>query len=190
MMKYALLGLLRERRDYGYRLKQRFDEHLGPLWRLNIGQIYQTLRLLTRTGLVIEVAVADPDGDSNRPRRVFELTQKGERVLERWIQRPPARLRPIRDETLLRLIVLAPERHAGAAAQIEKLAHLYRQQLTRLLADKRKLPKRGNEQFLVQEIGIEAALLHTEAHLKWLEFTQRRLTDTLPPAPDPRETRK
>jgi DNA-binding PadR family transcriptional regulator len=177
MVKYALLGLLREHRDYGYQLKRRFDERLGSLWRLNSGQIYQTLRSLTRSGLVEEVRVAEADGGATplRPRRIFELTPKGERVLDRWLARPPGRSRPVRDETLLRLLVMAPERHAEAAAQIERLLHLYRQQSTRLLAAKRKLPKHGAGPLLVQELGLEAALLHTEAHIRWLEFTRQRL---------------
>jgi len=180
MVKYALLGLLRERRDYGYQLKRRFDERLGSLWRLNSGQIYQTLRTLTRAGLVTEVPIPlEPAQDVSplRPRRVFELTSKGERVLERWLQRPPARARPVRDETLLRLLVLAPEHHAAAAAHIDRLLHLYRQQLTRLLAAKRKLPRAGDGPLFVQSLGLEAALLHTEAHIKWMELTRARLME-------------
>ena len=52
MVRYALLGLLREQADYGYRLKRRFDERVGSLWQLNIGQVYQTLSALKREGLV------------------------------------------------------------------------------------------------------------------------------------------
>jgi DNA-binding PadR family transcriptional regulator len=117
MVRYALLGLLREERDYGYRLKRRFDERVGTLWHLNIGQVYQTLRALQRAGLVVEI-----DGEeTNEPypgRRMFELTPKGQRVLERWLARPPVRPRPVRDETLIRLLVLEPERLA-----IQHLGH-------------------------------------------------------------------
>jgi DNA-binding PadR family transcriptional regulator len=105
MVKYALLGMLREQPDHGYRLKKRFEERMGSLWRLNTGHVYQTLRALTKAGLVAEVR-SDDDGlerDGLRPRRVFTLTTRGERTLERWL------------------------------------------------------------------------LLHTEAHIRWLEFTRERL---------------
>lgn len=184
MVKYALLGMLREQPDHGYRLKKRFEERMGSLWRLNTGHVYQTLRALTKAGLVAEVRDDDegPERDGFRPRRVFTLTARGERTLERWLQRAPVRARPARDETLLRLLLLAPDRHGHAAQQIEKLTHLYRQLAARLVAEKRKIPSRPTGAALVRQIGIEAALLHTEAHIRWLEFTQERLrTDDPPP---------
>ena len=61
MVRYALLGLLRERRDYGYHLKRRFDDRVGTAWHLNIGQVYQTLRALQKTGLVAEPALRASD---------------------------------------------------------------------------------------------------------------------------------
>ena len=176
MIKYALLGLLQEQPDHGYHLKKRFDARLGSLWRLSTGQVYQTLAALTRTSLVVEVTVApDLTIDPMRPRRVFNLTPKGKRSLEKWLKRAPRHARPNRDETLLRLLVLTPERHAQAAEQIEKLGHVYRQQATRLLAEKRRLPGNARGVTLVRAIGIEAALLHAEAHIKWLDYTRQRL---------------
>lgn len=177
MIKYALLGLLRERSDYGYSLKQRFEERLGTVWHLNTGQVYQTLRVLQSSGLVRKVMVeeADDPTDPHRPRHFFELTPKGEKTLDRWLQRPPLRSRPARDETLLRLLVLQPERHAEALDQIRKLAHLYKTHVVALTNQKRRLPSPPRGALFVREIGLEAALLHTEAHLKWLEYTEERL---------------
>src|SRR5262245_41406527 len=98
MVKYALLGLLREQADYGYSLKLRFEEYLGSVWRLNTGQVYQTLRRLTRSGLVVELEIDEPENenDPHRLRRRFQLTAKGSRVLERWLQRPSLKLIPAR----------------------------------------------------------------------------------------------
>src|SRR5262245_12475926 len=104
MVRYALLGLLREHRDYGYHLERRSDERGGGVWHLNIGQVYQTLRALQRSGLV--AAVDAVEADAQPARRLFELTPKGLRTLERWLQRPPTRPRPVRDEILIRLLLL------------------------------------------------------------------------------------
>lgn len=177
MIKYVLLGLLREKPDHGYRLKKRFDERMASVSRLNAGQVYQTLQALVRAGLIAQTTVEDDsdDRDPMRPRRIFGPTPKGRLALERWLERAPRQPRPARDETLLRLLVLAPERHAQAAEQIAKLAHVYRQHATRLLADKRKLPRDMDGVTLVRAIGIEGALLHAEAHVKWLEHTRERL---------------
>ena len=179
MVKYALLGLLREHPDHGYQLRKRFEQQMGRAWRLNNGQVYQTLQALTKGGLVVEIDVADAGDDRRalRPRRVFMLTPKGQKTLERWLQRQPARPRPARDETLIRLLILTPERHAEAIAQIERQLHVYRQHSTRLLAEHRRRPTTTDHGGLVRTLGLEASLLHTEAHIKWLECGLRLLQE-------------
>lgn len=176
MVRYALLGLLMEQADYGYRLKRRFDERVGTLWHLNIGQVYQTLRALQRAGLVNEIE-GEPTNEPYPGRRMFALTGKGQRVLERWLHRPPVRPRPVRDETLIRLLVLEPDRRAQAVARVTEQEHLYRRELTRLQAQKRRLPRSEGGESMVGHFGIEAALLHTEAHLKWLEYCRAYLEE-------------
>ncbi|MCK6555722.1 PadR family transcriptional regulator [Candidatus Binatia bacterium] len=172
MVRYALLGLLRERRDYGYQLKRRFDERMGAVWRLNIGQVYQTLRALERIGLIAEV---NDGATAETGRRVFRLTAKGGRVLERWLQRPPMRPRPVRDETLVRLLVVRPAGSREALGRITEQERLYKRHLARLVAQKRRAMRNGGEVLGFGELGLEAALLHGEAHLKWLEHCRRCL---------------
>ncbi|MCW5890701.1 MAG: helix-turn-helix transcriptional regulator [bacterium] len=174
MVRYALLGLLMEQADYGYRLKRRFDERVGTLWHLNIGQVYQTLRALQRAGLVNEIE-GEPSNEPYPGRRMFALTGKGQRVLERWLHRPPVRPRPVRDETLIRLLVLEPARRGQAIARVVEQEQLYRREITRLQAQKRRLPHAEDGGSLVGHFGVEAALLHTEAHLKWLEYCRTYL---------------
>src|SRR5262245_18554335 len=110
MIRYARLGLLQEQRDYGYHLKRRFDDRGGTVGHLNSGPGYQTLRALERSGMIVAVDGApEAQTDDQYPaRRLYELTAKGKRVLEQWLQRPPHRPRPVRDETLIRLLVLEP----------------------------------------------------------------------------------
>jgi DNA-binding PadR family transcriptional regulator len=177
MIKYALLGLLREQSDYGYRLKQRFDERVGTVWHLNIGQVYQTLRALDRTGLIVPRGAA---GDDHQPsRRRFDLTTKGERALERWLQRPLTQPRPLRDEILIRLLILRPSRRDEALLRITQQEHLYKRHLTGLLKHKRRLLTQSRLDVELALLGVEAALLHTEAHLKWLDYCRQQVGDAL-----------
>src|SRR5262249_31570196 len=92
MIRFALLGLLREQSDYGYGLKRRFDRRAGACWELNGGQVYQTLHALERAGFVAEVqemAPSDSRRDRFPPRRMMTLTAKGARFHERWLRRAP-----------------------------------------------------------------------------------------------------
>jgi DNA-binding PadR family transcriptional regulator len=167
MLQYAFLGLLREQSDYGYRLKARFEERVGPVWSLNMGQVYQTLRGLEHSRFIAEV-----DGDQNPrypARRMYEVTPRGRRFLDRWLHRPGGLVRYARDETLIRLLLLEPHEGVHAMEQIAQQQHYYRQSQTRLLTEKRKLPSEQPDGF-VGHLGLEAALLHIEAHLKWLDY--------------------
>lgn len=173
MVRYALLGLLKEQSDYGYRLKLRFDERVGTAWHLNIGQVYQTLRALQRSKLIAEVGSAD---DAQHPaRRMFELTAKGQRVLDRWLQRPPVRLRPVRDEMLIRLLVVEPGRRGELLTRLEEQEHHYKRHMARLVMQHRRQAAGDEPESLVRTLSVEAAMLHTEAHLKWLDYTRERL---------------
>lgn len=173
MVRYALLGLLREQQDYGYHLKRRFDDRVGALWDLNIGQVYQTLRALERSGHVVAVEAA-PDVE-NPGRHLYALTPKGERALDRWAQKSAARPRPLRDETLVRLLLLEPSRRDEVLDRLAEQEAAYRKQMARLVAQKRRAESETTEGVPVRQIGLEAALLHTEAHLKWLESCRERL---------------
>jgi len=173
MLQYALMWLLRQRPDYGYSLKRRFEERLGGAWLLNIGQVYQTLQKLQRAGMVSPVA--GEEQGQYPVRRLFELTAKGHRALERWLQRPPARPRPLRDESLIRLLVLEAGRHADAVAQISELEQLCRRHLTRLSAQRSRLGRDHDGALLVRHLGLEAELFHAEAHLRWLDYCRQRL---------------
>lgn len=74
----------------------------GSSWRLNIGQIYQTLASLRRAGLI--VPVPRPDHPDSPARCTYGITPKGVRALDRWRRGGATRLRPVRDEILLRLL--------------------------------------------------------------------------------------
>jgi DNA-binding PadR family transcriptional regulator len=174
MIRHALLGLLREQSDYGYHLKRRFDERIGSVWHLNIGQVYQTLQALDRAGLIAEVSNGGP---SQTPaRRLYELTPKGLRVLERWLKRPPTRPHPVRDETLIHLLILQPGNLEDALKRLAKQEHIYKKHLTGLLSQKRQLPVDKDQTTTGVQFGLEAALLHTEAHIKWLDYCRQVLT--------------
>jgi DNA-binding PadR family transcriptional regulator len=183
MIQYALLGLLREQRDYGYSLKRRFDARVGAYWRLNVGQVYQTLHALERAGLVAHVeshrSTTDRCGE-HPPRRTFALTPKGERFLERWLQRPPVSPRPVRDELLVRFLVHGPNQVSALLGHLAKQEQMHRGRLARLLDQREHISTGGRDDGLVRRLNLEAAVRHTEAHLGWLTYCRR----SLEPQPD------
>ncbi len=94
----VILGLLRFSPRTGYDVKRVTDFSTRFFWRASYGQIYPELRGLEGAGLVR--ASEEPRG--RRPRRVYELTPKGERALSAWLL-GETDLYEVRDEGLLRL---------------------------------------------------------------------------------------
>src|SRR6266478_8875120 len=97
---HAVLALLAEGPSYGYELKGRFEESVGPQWgELNIGHLYQVLDRLERDALVTKRTVRQTD----RPDRVvYRLTGAGTDELGRWLETPFVR-HAYRDELFLKI---------------------------------------------------------------------------------------
>jgi DNA-binding PadR family transcriptional regulator len=175
-VKYAVLGLLREQPDHGYRLKSRFEQRLGRVWRLNLGQVYQTLRSLEQDGLVEQVGEDSEalDAPGIHPRRRYALTEKGRRKLDVWGRKTSTVPRPIRDEILVQLLILEKSSRDDALAVISAQERVYRRHQARLAAQKRRLVA-GDPETVLANFGLEAALLQTDAHLRWLAYCRAKL---------------
>ncbi len=114
-VKYAVLGLLLERRGYGYDLVQRLNERLGPAWQLNPSAVYTALDRLENDGLIVE---AERDGASpeigSRPNRrdgrvVYEPTGAGAEAFGAWLAQPSHRHEPVRPAWQLKVAIARRE---------------------------------------------------------------------------------
>lgn len=119
-MKHAVLGLIVERRGYGYDLIRRFNERLGTAWNLNQSTVYTSIDDLYDRGLIM---VRDENGKlmGRRPRRspklIYESTPAGVEEWETWLTAPIGRVEPVRAEIFLK-VALATQKHALALLQV------------------------------------------------------------------------
>jgi DNA-binding PadR family transcriptional regulator len=124
-VKHAVLGLLIERRSYGYELLQRLRERLGPTWELHATSVYKALDALEADNLVRSSLHASPSDAPGRGTRrgglvIYEPTDEAPAALRTWLLRPVERRQPIRDELHLKLAVVRPE---DVVALLEVLDH-------------------------------------------------------------------
>jgi DNA-binding PadR family transcriptional regulator len=119
-LKLAVLGLLVERRGYGYDLARRFEDRVGPGWQLNEGAIYVALDNLQREGLVRhlreDAAPVKRRTHRGAPRVIYEATPNGADEFEAWMVSPSLRA-PLREELHLKL-ALSRERHLPRLVEI------------------------------------------------------------------------
>jgi PadR family transcriptional regulator AphA len=96
---YVVLGMVRLGARSGYEIKQMVELSIRFFWTISQAQIYPSLELLERAGLV--QGHSEPQGQ--RPRRVFQITRKGERALKDWLIRQEPMPFELRDIGLVKL---------------------------------------------------------------------------------------
>lgn len=172
MLPHAILLLLTDGADHGYRLKQRLDAFLGPVWPVNRGQVYQVLERLRRAGWVAELP-ADDDADIGRRRWPVAVTPAGRAELARWKNAPIRQTNPpgpARHPALTRMAMGDPECvdlvREGLGA--ERTAYLA--QAKSLEAQKGDVDRAASLEEAAKWLAIEAARLAVHAHLQWIDM--------------------
>lgn len=166
---HAVLALLADGSSYGYELKARFEESVGPQWgALNIGHLYQVLDRLERDKLVTKRVVPQQD----RPNRVvYRLTKAGREELDTWLETPFVRP-AYRDDLFLKLFAAS----RLGRGQLKQLLELQREAFLGELAALSKLRREHKGDTLISLL-IEAAVLHTKADLRLVDLAESASAD-------------
>ncbi|MDR3586285.1 MAG: PadR family transcriptional regulator [Desulfosporosinus sp.] len=172
-VKHAILGILKEVPRHGYELKSIFDERIGNFWNLNYGQIYTTLDRLEKEGFV---SGTEEEQDSRPDKKVYDISPKGVQELERWLQEPATKPRPLRDELFIKLLFTSRENPELALRLIERQTQIYMEQMRELTDTKYRLSKDGlNRENMMTDLLTDAALFHAEADVRWLGHVEAKI---------------
>jgi len=166
VLKYLLLGLLHQQPRHGYDLRRVFEELLGGTWPLNIAQVYTALSALERDGLVVCDVVPQ---DAVPDRKVYSLSEVGEKELQRWLEEPGRPLVQLRDEMVHKVLVAALVGDDSVTQLIVEQRELTLQAMAELVQ------ARDDDITTPTELLLDAAILRLEGDLKWLELCERRL---------------
>lgn len=170
-VKHGILGILARGSRHGYEIKSEFDQLTGGLWDLNVGQVYSTLDRLRKEELV---ALELTEG-AGEDRKVYSVAPEGLGELERWLDRAPLKPKPVRDENFVRLALLRERDREAAFALLDSQRRVCHLQMADLTRQKVALGRRMAPDRVWQELLLDAALLHTEADLRWLDLCEAKL---------------
>jgi DNA-binding PadR family transcriptional regulator len=165
-MQDVVLALLAKEPAYGYQLRARIRDALGPVGEaLNAGQVYVTLTRLEKAGLV---AWEQADGLPERPdRKVYTLTTAGHQRVGEWLRDASwPRLAPT--EFHLKLVTAAAARLADPVTLVDT----QRRELMRQLRDSQRAALAEPDDSDAALV-IEGLVLRLEADLRWLEACER-----------------
>jgi len=104
-LEYALLGLIRQRPQYGYEILQSWSTNLGLIWNVKPANLYLALNKLERQRLL---NVSRVPGEASPERKVFTLTPAGEEAFLTWMRTPVASPRAFRQEWFATVVFLSP----------------------------------------------------------------------------------
>jgi DNA-binding PadR family transcriptional regulator len=165
----VVLALLAKEPSYGYQLRARLRDALGPLGEaMNDGQVYVTLARLEKAG---QVAVERAAGMPDRPdRKMYALTAAGQQRVAEWLAEV-SWPKPDLAEFHLKLLAAAAAHLADPVAIVDA----QRRELLRRLRDAQRAAMaepRVSEAALL----LEGIVLRLQADLRWLEACERTWT--------------
>lgn len=168
-MQDVVLAMLAKEPAYGYELRSRMRDALGPVGdTMNAGQIYVALARLDRAGLVTSERT---EGLPDRPdRRVYALTPAGQQRVAGWLAEV-SWPKPDLAEFHLKLVAAAAGRLADPVALIDAQR---RELLRRLRDSQRAALDRSVDP--VAGVLLEGVVLRLRADLEWLEACERLWT--------------
>ena len=169
MQQEVVLAMLAKEPSYGYQLRARLRDALGPLGdAMNAGQVYVTLTRLEKAGLLAVESSAD--GTDRSDRKVYALTPDGQQRVPEWIAEV-GWPRPDLAEFHLKLIAAA----AAGLADPLSLVDTQRRELLRRLRDAQRAamaePDHSDAALL-----LEGVVLRLQADLRWLEACEQSWT--------------
>lgn len=169
MRQEAVLAMLAKEPSYGYQLRERLRDALGPVGEgMNAGQIYVTLNRLEKACLV--VSEASPGLPDRPDRKVYMLTAAGQQRVTGWFAEV-SWPKPDLAEFHLKLTAAA----AGRLADPIAIVDTQRRELLRRLRDAQRAaldePEDSHAALLLEGIA-----LRLQADLRWLEACERAWT--------------
>jgi DNA-binding PadR family transcriptional regulator len=174
--KHALLGLLIDRPGYRYQLGDRLQARLGPSWKINSGQLYQTVERLEDDGLIERVDQARAE---QHERHVFAVTARGTEEFERWFDGAVGRARLLRRPLLVKITLAGPERLRDTLAELDA----YERDCTACLRERLRMREaiplgglrvRADHEML--RLNLSADIMQLEGELGWARHARERIS--------------
>jgi DNA-binding PadR family transcriptional regulator len=171
---HALLALLSEGPKHGLRLQSEFEARTGEVWPLNVGQVYTTLQRLERDGLV-----ESDGGASERSRKRYRITSKGDRALTGWLRTPTELVPPPRDELVIKVLVALQV----PGIDVHELLQAHRRHVIETMQRYTQVKAAAPEDDTALALVADAELFRLEAIVRWLDTADVRLKRRPIPAP-------
>lgn len=183
MLKYVLLGGLNYRPLTGYQLKQFVDSSARHFWHAQTSQIYRTLDMLEKEGLLTSEIQAQEDKPD---RRLYHLTESGRADLMAWLAEPMTEIAQTKDALLIRLFFSSALDKDTVLTQLrlqralhQKQLALYQNEIIEAIRESARINPHLKRDALLWDITRRNGELAEEAYLRWLDEAIQRIESDL-----------
>jgi DNA-binding PadR family transcriptional regulator len=170
---HAVLGLLSREPTSGYELGSLAERTIAHFWPITRAHIYAELSRLEDAGLVTATEVTQ----RGRPdKRIYTITQAGERVLDEWLDSADLGDERRRNPLLLKVFFgdrMAPERLASLLAAERERCRVLRDHYTAVAAALQDDPNA-----LMRRATVLYGIRCVEAQLTWLDEVEPMIVPT------------
>ena len=168
--EYAIIGLLQQQPMHGYQIAREMapNRGLGLICPLRLSNVYFLLGNLERRG---RIAVDHRSQDAYPPKTVYKATPAGKRAFESWLRQPPARLREVRLDFLLKLYFLQDKASADMPELIEQQIDFCRRNLSEW-----ETLTSAAEPGSFDHLALQSKLSAARGTLDWLLAYRQRLS--------------
>lgn len=168
-VKHTLLAMLFQRPMYGYELSKTLASTLRTDWDVKVGQIASTLARLEEAGLV----ESETQNTASAPdRRVYQLTEDGQRELAEWYLTPEIREYRLGDVFYIKFVFSL----IAAPVSPEEVLTMQRRRLYQELHDVTELRQQTDpDTDLPLRLLLETVIMHLEADIRWINMCEARL---------------
>jgi DNA-binding PadR family transcriptional regulator len=177
----VLLGLLLDHPAYPYQMADRLEQRLGPSWQVDSGQLYKTVKLLERGGLIerVDAAAEKPGTDNRAERHVFSITQRGIEEFERWFDQTRDPVRLPRRPLLAKITFAGPERLARTMSKLDDYERDCAERLSETTCMRDALSNTEDEllraDHLLLRLNLSTDIYSLEVELRWAKDARELL---------------
>jgi DNA-binding PadR family transcriptional regulator len=175
--KMAVLGLLCHKPMTGYDIKKTIAQSTGMFWSESYGQIYPTLKKLTREGLAV-VQQSERRGAASKTS--YAPTAKGRNTIKTWLAQP-AKTNIIRSETLLKIFFGGQADLLLTQMHIEQELADSRQALAVLTTVEKMLAQRSNGRRNLTDFHFRLTIAYGKksltATVRWCKDSLRKCSE-------------
>ena len=174
-LRYAVLGIIQNKPQHGYEIKQAIEESFGDMWNVSYGQLYPTLKNLTEKGYVTK---HKEQGQKSIEKNVYKITDTGRILLQKWLDEIPKKINISgKDEfSLLILLFMLEGKKEKQYEAVEK----QRKYFVEIKNKYSELYNNAKGPDFARKLLLRRIILRVEAELMWLEELQINTVEDYP----------